>query len=98
MGILGWALHAFLKVQAGEGLDYYISGKGIQFSYIGVLILFLVIPVALAGGWLVGKILVWREGTLKKREIAERRLAKLSKMKSGKKRNKRKPTGKKIKP
>lgn len=70
-GVLGWALNAYLKVKDGQGLDYYISGTGYQFNYIGVLILFALIPIALGGGWIIGRFLIWRD---EKRQIAIRKL------------------------
>ncbi len=48
------------------GLDYYTSGRGYRLNHIGALILFAFIPLALAGGWLVGKYLTWREKKMKK--------------------------------
>lgn len=39
VGFAAWAGYVALKVVAGEGLDYYWTGWGIRFNYIGALIL-----------------------------------------------------------
>ena len=75
LGILGFALRAYQKIQSGHGLDYYTSGRGYHFNYIGVFILFLTIPLVLIIGWLFGKYLTWRDKKLE-RQLIENRLSK----------------------
>lgn len=50
LGLIAFAIRAVQKVQAGHGLDYYFTGWGVQLNYIGVLIVFALIPVALLIG------------------------------------------------
>ena len=50
---ISFVLRVVNKVSSGHGLDYYFTGRGVQFNYIGALILLIVIPVALAVGWVI---------------------------------------------
>ena len=63
---------AFLKIQSGHGLEYYLSGKGFQFNYLVAFLTLSLIPVFLSVGWIIGKILVWREKRIKKRMIQKK--------------------------
>jgi hypothetical protein len=50
LGILGTAglfLRVLKKVMTGHGLDYYTTFYGIQFSYIGALVTFIVMAIGL---------------------------------------------------
>lgn len=38
LGCASFILHAVRKVQTGHGLEYYFTGMGVQFNYIGALI------------------------------------------------------------
>jgi hypothetical protein len=53
MGAL--VLKLIYKIQSGQGLDYYISGKGYQFNAIGALTSIGAIMIALIVGWLFAK-------------------------------------------
>ena len=81
--LIGLLMRAYIKIKTGHGLDYYISGAGYKFNYIGFFTLFLVIPAAIAGGWAFTKYLKWRESTLE-RELIHKRLEKRSKRKKRK--------------
>jgi hypothetical protein len=72
LGIIGFIARLYLKVKAGEGLDYYISGAGYKLNYIGALILFALLPIVMVGGWLIGKYLKWRDARMEKKLIEER--------------------------
>jgi hypothetical protein len=39
------------KVRSGHGLDTFLTGEGVEFNYIGALILLLLIPLSLIVGW-----------------------------------------------
>ena len=47
IGFFGFCSRAIIKVLQGDGLDYYFTGFGYQFNYIGALILFSLIPLTL---------------------------------------------------
>jgi ClpX C4-type zinc finger len=51
--VIGFILHAIEKVRSGHGLDYYFTGLGVKFNYIGALALLVCIRVALLFGWLL---------------------------------------------
>ncbi len=51
LGFVGFIAFLFEKVMAGEGLEYYFTGFGYQFSYLGALILVCLIPVILGGAF-----------------------------------------------
>ena len=53
LGGIGFVFRVVEKVQTGHGLDYYFTGWGVQFNYIGVLILLMLIPVILVVGWVI---------------------------------------------
>jgi hypothetical protein len=56
-------IRAFKKVVEGEGLDSYRTFWEMEFNYIGVLVLFGCIPVALVVGalWRLREYLQWRD-------------------------------------
>lgn len=89
LSLLGFVLHVFMKVRDGHGLDYYTLGMGYQLNYIGVLILFILMPVALGGGWILGKFLTWYDTIAEKRRIEERRLKWEKRKKFNKKKKRR---------
>ena len=43
-------LHIVLKVVTGHGLDYYFTGQGVRFNYIGALITLVVSAAAVLVG------------------------------------------------
>ena len=46
-----FAIRVIDKVRSGHGLDYYFTGEGVRFNYVGALILLVIIPIALLIGW-----------------------------------------------
>ncbi len=50
-GSVAFVLRVLEKVRTGHGLDYYFTGWGVQFNYIGVMILLALVPVTLLAGW-----------------------------------------------
>lgn len=50
-GFAAFVLRVVDKVRTGHGLDYYFTGWGVQFNYIGVLILLILAPIAMLVGW-----------------------------------------------
>ncbi len=68
LGVVGFILFAYQKVQSGHGIEYYRTGRGDQMSYIGALITFGLIPGALFFGWLGNKIYGLRKKQLKTKE------------------------------
>jgi uncharacterized BrkB/YihY/UPF0761 family membrane protein len=55
LGFLTWAGYIALKVATGQGLDYYWTGWGVRFNYIGALVL--IICAGLIG--LAAPVLYW---------------------------------------
>jgi len=53
LALVGFVLHAVEKIRSGHGLDYYFTGFGVKFNYIGALVLLICIPVALLLGWML---------------------------------------------
>ena len=51
LGLVGFVLDAIEKIRSGHGLDYYFTGYGVKFNYIGALVLLICIPVAMLLGW-----------------------------------------------
>ena len=45
IGIFGFTAFVINKVITGHGLDYYFTGFGYEFSYLGVLILIMLLPI-----------------------------------------------------
>lgn|GEM_PF-2906318 len=45
-----WTFGIWIKVRSGHGLDTYLTPEGVEFNYIGALILFLLIPISLGIG------------------------------------------------
>ncbi len=70
LAIVSFILYAIQKVRTGRGLDYYLTGHGVQMNYIGVLIAFGMIAIVLLIGWIV------RFWSNKKRAYLEDGLAK----------------------
>jgi len=54
IGFASFVLHAAGKVQTGHGLDYYFTGYGVQFNYIGALIAIALAIFALVVGCGIG--------------------------------------------
>ncbi len=52
-GVASFVLLLIAKMKTGHGLDYYITGKGVQFNYIGAFIAIIVSAVALLVSWLI---------------------------------------------
>lgn len=53
LALVGFLLRVVEKIRSGHGLDYYFTGFGVRFNYIGVLVLFVCIPTALLLGWVL---------------------------------------------
>lgn len=53
IGLIAFVGHAWKKVASGNGLETYFTGWGVQFNYVGFLVLVGVIPVALLLGYAV---------------------------------------------
>ena len=51
LGFASFILDAARKVQTGHGLDYYFTGWGVQFNYIGALIAIALTLFALVVGY-----------------------------------------------
>ena len=51
LAIVSFIFYAIQKVRTGHGLDYYFTGHGVQMSYIGGLIAFGILAIALLIGW-----------------------------------------------
>ena len=47
----GFVYRVVLKVESGHGLDTYLTPKGVEFNYIGALVLLMLVPIALLLGW-----------------------------------------------
>jgi hypothetical protein len=47
LGLVAFVGDAWRKVASGHGLDTYFTGWGVQFNYVGLLVLIAVIPFAL---------------------------------------------------
>jgi hypothetical protein len=47
----GFVYRVVSKVKSGRGLDTYLTPEGVEFNYIGTLILLMLIPIALLLGW-----------------------------------------------
>ena len=45
LGFAGFVVYLFNKVISGEGLNYYFTGFGYKFSYLGALILVCLVPL-----------------------------------------------------
>jgi hypothetical protein len=52
-GFVGFVAVLINKVLSGHGLDYYISGMGYEFNYLGVLILVVLIPFIMMAVWFI---------------------------------------------
>lgn len=50
LALIAFVIRAVQKVQTGHGLDYYFTGWGVQFNYIGALIVLALVPVTLLVG------------------------------------------------
>lgn len=53
LGFVSFVIFLINKVISGQGLDYYISGKGYEFNYLGALILVISFPLIGLSGWLI---------------------------------------------
>jgi nitric oxide reductase large subunit len=51
VALIGFILGALEKIRSGHGLDYYFTGFGAKFNYIGAIVLLVCIPIALLVGW-----------------------------------------------
>jgi uncharacterized membrane protein len=51
--LVSFILYAIQKVRTGKGLEYYLTGQGVQMNYIGVLIALSVLAIALLVGWMI---------------------------------------------
>ncbi len=51
LGLTAFVIRVMNKVRTGHGLDYYFTGLGVQFNYIGALILLGLVPICLLIGW-----------------------------------------------
>jgi hypothetical protein len=55
LACLGFVARVWTKIRSGHGLDTYFTGYGVQFNYIGVAILLVLLPAVL----LLGIVLNW---------------------------------------
>jgi len=53
LGLVAFVVRAWDRVTSGHGLDSYFTGWGVQFSYVGFLVLIAVVPFALLLGYAV---------------------------------------------
>ncbi len=53
LSFIGFIIRAIDKVRTGQGLDYYLTGYGVQMNYLGALIAIAIIPVAMLVGWII---------------------------------------------
>jgi hypothetical protein len=53
LGIASGILYAIIKVRTGHGLDYYLTGEGVEMNYVGFLVAISVIAIALFISWLI---------------------------------------------
>ncbi len=67
LALVGFVLRAVEKIHSGHGLDYYFTGFGVKFNYIGALVLLICIPVALLFGWALNHWLSRDERNFKER-------------------------------
>jgi hypothetical protein len=51
LGLAAFVVRAWDKVAAGKGLDTYFTGWGVQFNYVGFLVLVAIIPLVLIIGY-----------------------------------------------
>ncbi len=47
---LSFIFRVFDKVLSDKGLDYYLTGHGVQFNYIGAMVLLLLLPLVIVVG------------------------------------------------
>lgn len=45
LSLIGFVLRVWNKISTGHGLDYYKTYWGVEFSYTGVFVLMLLIPI-----------------------------------------------------
>lgn len=63
ISILSFIIYSVAKVLSGKGLDYYLTGQGVQMNYIGFLLTLCTLAVALFIGWLIRIYSAWKERT-----------------------------------
>jgi hypothetical protein len=51
LGLGSFIIRAWDKVASGKGLDVYFTGWGVQFNYVGFLVLVAIIPLVLLIGY-----------------------------------------------
>ena len=66
-GLIAFIEQAWRKVASGQGLETYFTGWGVQFNYIGFLVLVAVVPVVLMLGFAVRHWELRHEREFKKR-------------------------------
>jgi hypothetical protein len=52
VGLIGFVIRVWNKIASGQGADYYKTFWGVEFSYIGVFIIILLLPFILLIGLL----------------------------------------------
>ena len=67
LGLIAFIGQAWRKVASGQGLETYFTGWGVQFNYIGFLVLVAVVPVVLMLGFAVRHWELRHEREFKKR-------------------------------
>jgi len=53
LGLVAFIIRAWDTVASGRGLDTYFTGWGVQFNYVGFLVLVAVVPVILTIGYAI---------------------------------------------
>ena len=72
-----FSIRVIRKVTSGKGLDYYLTGSGIKFNYIGALVVIIILSVTLPVSFYYGK--QWKKR--EKEKLAKSNLRKKNKNK-----------------
>jgi hypothetical protein len=74
VGFTGFIIRVISKVTEGQGVEYYFTGEGVKFSYIGVLTVIVIIPVILVLSYLYRIYYKKKQQDLKSNFIARRKM------------------------